>query len=519
MVTALLYPLLFSLAIPLALAEQNLDQGIGPSDVVVPLVLAVCFAVIADLMSRALSSKPHQRAVVAASIVAVMYLPGIAGRHFPGAVPAHLSSLLFLLAAVLLAPAVGFVTAKSRIGSRELSRFMFFLSLILCVYQGTQLISRWVRPSDLPSARVPMPASFDAADPDIWLIVLDAYTSPMVLRNSYNLNIAGFLTELEKRGFQVPANARSNYVNTVLSLASFLNRRYLDSATDGFSEDGETLQEGATLLENNETVRDLRERGYEFVFFRSSFPRLAQNRLADLQVPDRLTGEFTLYWVNQTLLGSATAVYCWLAPCLDDQFIAQAEGATEVDRKAALLTNLARRREGRPRFVFVHFLLPHGPMRLTASCEARDPVWPTTPQEAASYHLRALYADQVQCTNDKVLALADSLLAVSNIPPVILLQGDHGYGRFQRGRTPALSAASREQVGDRISVFGAYYLPDGDRSEPQFWDGITPVNVMRVVMTALFGEPFTPLPDRTYWSDWDHPYSFEEVTEFDLADN
>lgn len=510
--TALLYPVLISLAVPLALAAQNLGQGLQPADIAVPIALALCLAGCAYLVGRALSNEPDNRAVVATSVVLFFYTPGILGRLLPGYGSADLPPLAFILIAVSGIPAVAAAAAATGVGSRGLSRFLCYLFLILCTYQGAQLAWSWAGHPDPPLKQVATSSPSDPEDPDIWLIVLDAYTSPEVLRESYDLDASEFLSELRNRGFQLPAHARTNYVSTVLSLAALLNRRYLDSSVDGFSADTKDLRPAAVLLEDNQTVRDLRERGYEFIFFRSAFPPLSRNRIADLQVPDRVTGEFTRYWTRQTLLASAIKVYCRGTRCLDRLFIAQAEGVVEVDRKIGLMAQVARQRVDRPRFVFTHFLLPHGPMRLTASCEPREAIWPTTAEEAADGQLRPLYSDQVICTNQKILAMVDSLLLASSVPPVILLQGDHGYGRFSRGRPPALSAASEEQIKDRISVFSAYYLPDIGSSVPLFWEGITSVNVMRVVMAVLYDENLSALPDLSFWSDWSQPFAFEEVS-------
>jgi hypothetical protein len=71
------------------------------------------------------------------------------------------------------------------------------------------------------------------AAPDIYYIVLDAYGRQDRLREFFGYDNEPFLRELEKRGFFVARKARSNYVQTVLSLGSSLNMTYLDEVTRG----------------------------------------------------------------------------------------------------------------------------------------------------------------------------------------------------------------------------------------------------------------------------------------------
>jgi hypothetical protein len=96
------------------------------------------------------------------------------------------------------------------------------------------------------------------------------------------------------------------------------------------------------------------------------------------------------------------------------------------------------------------------------------------------------------------LATVRRILARSRIPPVILLQGDHGTD-FLRWANPA-------HVRERSGAFGAYYLPDGGaRSWP---DTVTPVNLFRLVFDTYFGTDLPLLSNAVYPSTESAPYVF-----------
>jgi len=74
----------------------------------------------------------------------------------------------------------------------------------------------------------PPPARADAPLPDIYYIVLDAYTRQDVLRAAYGLDNTPFLEALEERGFYIARCSQSNYARTSLSLGATLNLAYVE---------------------------------------------------------------------------------------------------------------------------------------------------------------------------------------------------------------------------------------------------------------------------------------------------
>ena len=87
--------------------------------------------------------------------------------------------------------------------------------------------------------------------------------------------------------------------------------------------------------------------------------------------------------------------------------------------------------------------------------------------------------------------MIDALIENSNIPPVIIIQGDHGP-------LPDLT----EDPSQRIPILNAYYLP-GIKTDKLLYPYISPVNSFRVVLNSYFGQNLHLLEDKSYFGPED----------------
>jgi hypothetical protein len=155
--------------------------------------------------------------------------------------------------------------------------------------------------------------------------------------------------------------------------------------------------------------------------------------------------------------------------------------------------------------VFAHLAIPHEPYVYRGDCRHRVPYWPEDDRDDAA--VRSAYLEQIECVNRKLLALT-RVLARRPRPPIIVIQADHGHGRFGR-LTPMLKDVTASQVAERIAVFAAYYLPGSHVDTVS--ETITPINVMRLVLRRYFGARLPEVEDASYWSGWERPYQFTKV--------
>ena len=121
----------------------------------------------------------------------------------------------------------------------------------------------------------------------------------------------------------------------------------------------------------------------------------------------------------------------------------------------------------------------------------------------------AAYVGQIQCLDRMVLDLVTTVLRTSELPPVILLQGDHGSKTLlpykDRGPENITLAAGKERLG----AFGAYYLPD--QGSELFGDSVTVVNVLGNVLRYYLGANVPREPDDMYLSVHRAPFAFKRV--------
>ena len=75
------------------------------------------------------------------------------------------------------------------------------------------------------------------------------------------------------------------------------------------------------------------------------------------------------------------------------------------------------------------------------------------------------------------------ILDNSSIPPIIILQGDHG----PNGSAPE----------NLLPILNSYYFPGVGQGE--LYESITPVNSFRVLFSEYFGAGYDLLSDRSYY--------------------
>ena len=135
-----------------------------------------------------------------------------------------------------------------------------------------------------------------------------------------------------------------------------------------------------------------------------------------------------------------------------------------------------------PTFTFAHFLMPHSPQAFDEN--GGIPIQSTPAVE--KYFNEVLYA------NKKINQLVDYILANSEKPPIILIQGDHG-ALAQAAKIP-----NTTQIKKSYSNLSAYYLPGTGKDK--LYESITPANSFRLIFDHYFGTQLGLLEDISYYS-------------------
>jgi hypothetical protein len=327
--------------------------------------------------------------------------------------------------------------------------------------------------------------------PDIYYIILDAYARDDVLKKEFDLDTIPFLSQIEQLGFYIARCSQSNYAQTQLSLSSSLNMNYLQDLVPGYSPDQKTRVGLEEMIHHSAVRRAFEGLGYKIVAFETGFKGTqwedadlylspSSDILHSMQIAGGPNGfEVMLMRSSAGLLlaDGATVLPKFLQPDFDNP--------RKIHRDLVLfdLEQLAQLPQmPGPKFVFAHLVIPHPPYVFGANGEFTDFDKDYVPG----------YRDQVIYLNTRLLELLPKMIASSPIPPIIILQGDHG------------SIGSKP--GTRTSNFNAYFLPDG--AIRSLYPSISPANSFRVVFNQFFGGNYTLLEDVSYYSIYSAPFDF-----------
>jgi hypothetical protein len=508
-----MYPVLLAWFSVVSLAAVNIRTSGRVEQYGIAIFLAAVVGVLAWLLSGLLTRDIDRRSVM--SLLFTSWFVGhsflVDGLNFIGGstLISVVLQITFLSAAITFSlragPKIRSVASYAR--TMTVILFMFpVLSIAFTPWRGVASVS------PMPPLGIAEPGS-----PNVFLIVLDKYTGSRSLLENHAFDNRPFKDRLRSRGFVVPRASRSNYPHTRMTLATMLNWTHLDNIrSDSDAPEVDILN---NAIEDNRTWRFFRERGYEFIFLPSTFTATQYNRFADRQIPDdaRPVGvNIGAAWILSTAVAPVVPALrphtiAALFPGIDGAFPYPIEDAKQVEAKFMTIAELAS--EPGPLFLFAHLLVPHEPYIFDADCTHRSPNWPRSDFNAASDQARLSYIAQLQCVNRMVENLVDLILARSAVPPIILLQSDHGHGFITvdavRGLHAALEDLRPSQLFERSDIFSAYYLPgDGDAV---VYDSITPINVLPSVLNHYFDANIPLQEDAIYWGALRDPFQLQRI--------
>ena len=338
--------------------------------------------------------------------------------------------------------------------------------------------------------------------PDVYYIVLDGYGREDVLQELYGFENREFIKYLYEKGFIVPENSHSNYPKTVLSVASTLNMGYIQSITPGL-QDSNYWWLMSPLINHSEVRAILEQAGYKTVAIASDWS-ITNNPTVDYYLkplPFHLS-DFEGFLLSSTPLGALSSVLRSVAymPSIDAH-------RRLVVYNFETLSKIPDDIQG-PKFVFAHIVSPHPPFVFDRDGNPIDPGYPFNFNDANDFpgtpeEYRNGYIGQVEYVNRQLEQVIDTLIEKSVVPPIIILQADHGPGLLVDFRS-----AKNTCIKERFSVFAAYYMP-GVTPEP-IPEDITPINIFRIVFNQYF-ESGLPLLENSYYYYKDTVYIYRAV--------
>lgn len=327
--------------------------------------------------------------------------------------------------------------------------------------------------------------------PDIYYIILDAYTRDDVLQKIVDLDNTPFLDELAEIGFYIAYCSQSNYAQTRLSLATSLNSMYIEDLDPKFSGETRTRAGMSNFIKSSQTRQQLEDLGYTTVAYETGF-KWTEIGDADLYLsPASITGN--LYDISgglnkfeAMLISTSGGRFVFDIASLLPRYIQQKlDYPNQIHRERVLfvLDSLEKLPSiPGPKFVFAHIVSPHPPYVF-------GPDGQVVEQEGKDIDG---YRDQIIYLNSRLIPILKNIIANSEVPPIIIIQGDHG----------AVYTVKEE----RMAILNAYYLPEGRSNH--LYENITPVNTFRVIFSHYFNADLELIDDISYYSGYDKPYIY-----------
>lgn len=273
--------------------------------------------------------------------------------------------------------------------------------------------------------------------PNIYLILLDSYTSSTSLERYWDYDNSSFEDSLSKVGFFCTHSSQSDYDYTPYCMASYLNMSLLKFGPKQTNNELWLLPKFNTLelIQKNVFVKQIVSSGYSFVNY--SIFKIGK------------TSPLNKAWASEDSnnLQDLLEITIWptILSEIDVLLYPDSPPTFENLKVFKLLGSVADRRNT-PFFVYAHIMMPHPPFEYDENGNR------TRFQDRNAQNKRS-YLKQLVYTNKLVVNTIKRILIAEKKKPIIIIQGDHGY-RFLKTRD------SKIQRTEAHTIFSSYLFPD-----------------------------------------------------------
>lgn len=486
------YPLLISLFPVLALYGNNVNET--RLDVIIrPLFVFLAIGIVFFLLFRLLLKDWNRAAFVAAMWLILFstygHLIAYIKKEEIGLPSNYVLGTWLLLAALFL-----FLAGWKRSNFSSATSSLNLIAVVMLIYPLFQLIYGSVsdiqvtqKVSASSSMQITRPVSEDDL-PDVYYIILDSYARADLMLKAYDYDNSAFISDLEEMGFYVARCSQSNYMRTDVALASTLNVDYLQNLSDTFKADTYTRTLLFEMLKHSLVRKTLEDAGYKIVAFATGFP---WSELDDADVflsPSPLWSDLTDF--EEMLLNTTMARLLNDSGKIDAFQISSAHYRERTSNDFDSIPGVVDLQG--PKFVFMHVVSPHPPFVFGPDGQPTDPaLFHNEDDKITSTMYAKGYTNQVSFLNTRVKEAVQTIINGSKIPPVIIIQGDHG---------PWLQPDNK-----RFWILNAYYLPGNN---DKLYPTISPVNSFRIVLNEYLGTDYPLMEDKSYFSPIPYIYDF-----------
>lgn len=304
--------------------------------------------------------------------------------------------------------------------------------------------------------------------PNVYLIIVDSYGSPAILDRLYGFHDP-LPSDLKERGFYVAENKFSNYDNTLPSISSILNMKYInDVYMIGVSENVK-YERQKELINNPEVAKVFKSMGYKVHFVNSPTTEKSYN--------------FISSYLSTTILKPLQKSRHYYQSILD---------SIEMFNKTIDLTDSVD-----SNLLYYHLDIPHAPFVFDSNCD-----YSSRKLFESSFGAEG-YINQVKCARIFLLSIIDRLIEVNNGQSIILVTADHG---------PPLGVAGNPigETGDRLGILSAVYSKGCQ--DKNIINEVSPVNYFKKILIECFSNKLEYVPDKYYTILWSKDRNLTDIS-------
>jgi hypothetical protein len=509
--SSLLTPILFALFPIFSLWAAN-STLMGSLDALHALLTATIGAIALFYILRLVTKSQGKAGLISALVMLLYFSYGqifllITGIPGIGIKIARHRFLLSLWVAIL---AVGiFLIYKYWKKLAGLALYLNLIGIFLLALSGLQIGMATYREQTISAAQNPLLNKADPAFnaqqagnkadfPDIYLIVIDSYSRDDIILNQFHYNNSPFSQALTNMGFVVPKCSMSNYSFTAFSMSSMLNMNYLDAFYPGRDPTTVGFHSSAYdgYIRNSLVRKNLTELGYKTISFETDYPWVeipdaniyyksmsVQSIMGDILTPSDFDSQ-----LNETTMLSVLNDASGISPGVKEKLSAVQKLENNLEQKMFTQFNIQIRNKKYyrimdsldklenlaeipgPKFVYLHSTALHGAFVLGPNGEYQPAI-----KSIPGYKNALIYMD------NRMLQIIPRLINDSRIPPIIILQGDHG--------APPVTNV-------RLSNYQALYMPG--EGKQVIYPTLTPVNTFRLIFNTYFNAHYPLLEDISY---------------------
>lgn len=383
--------------------------------------------------------------------------------------------LFFYLSIIFIFSFACYKLSKSVAFQRAVSMFVFIIfSFSLAEFSIILFNKENQFFSQSSQSIIPLPSFVFKDKPNIYFLLVDAYTRADILKSNTNFDNKDFIEFLKAKGFIVADKSYSNYSVTRQSLSATFKMDYIQK---------NDVNQNDVLSPDKEVFRILRSNDYKILLLPGYYSFLSGRNIADITISyGNLINLLThnIQFLRNNILYIFEGL---IRPFLffDINHVKEIFSQNVVGSK----------------FVFMHYLTLH------------DAVYPKNCKIESKLIFRSIsllpYHHHLSCMNSFVKESINEIM--KNDPnSIIIIQGDHGPMEW---RPEGESPTNFKNFENMFSILSAVYIPGLDKKSEiakYLSNSPTPVNNFRTIFSYLAKSPVKLLPHRHFG------YEYNELT-------